>query len=147
VSGHALPDLTEVGKVEPYLRSVGEMLRAVRDQDSGCVSYGVRLPDGDRWFVKEAVTGRARRSPVRAWAFHRAVRHPVIVPQLHWFGVRGGSGTAVVMPWHAGEVLAAAPIPTTPWPASAPGRSTGPPAPTPANASGAYGSWCGGEGR
>ncbi|MFJ8533234.1 serine/threonine protein kinase [Streptomyces sp. NPDC093591] len=105
MSGHALLDLTEVGEVEPYLRSVGEVLRAFRDQDSGCVSYGVRLPDGDRWFVKEAATGPARRSLDRAWAFHRAVRHPVIVPQLHRFGVRGGAGTAVVMPWHTGEVL------------------------------------------
>ncbi|WP_369169585.1 hypothetical protein AB5J49_17630 [Streptomyces sp. R28] len=105
MSGHALLDLAEAGEVEPYLRSVGEVLRAFRDQDSGCVSYGVRLPDGERWFVKEAATDRARRSLDRARAFHRAVRHPVIVPQPHRFAVRGGGGTAVVMPWHAGEVL------------------------------------------
>ncbi|WP_246101028.1 hypothetical protein [Streptomyces cyaneus] len=84
---------------------MGEVLRAFREQESGCVSYGVRLPDGECWFVKEAATGQARRSLDRAWAFHRAVRHPVIVPQLHRFGVRDGGGTAVVMPWHAGEVL------------------------------------------
>lgn len=105
MSGHALLDLSEVDEVEPYLRSVGEVFRAFREQDSGCVSYGVLLPDGERWFVKEATTDRARRSLDRAWAFHRAVRHPVIVPQLHRFQVRGGGGTAVVMPWRAGEAL------------------------------------------
>lgn len=104
MSGHALLDLTEVGEVEPYLGSVGEVFRAFRDQDSGCVSYGVRLPGGERWFVKESTTDAARRSLDRAWAFHRSVRHPAIVPQPHRFAVRGGH-TAVVMPWHRGEVL------------------------------------------
>lgn len=80
------------------------MFRAFRDQDSGCVSYGVRLASGEHWFVKEATTAAARHSLDRAWTFHRAVRHPVIVPQLHRFAV-GSGGQAVVMPWHSGEVL------------------------------------------
>lgn len=108
MTGHPLLDLAETEEVEPCLRSVGEVFRAFRDQDSGCVSYGVRLPDGERWFVKEATTDAAERSLDRAWAFHRAVRHPAIVPQLHRFAVRGrdgDDGTAVVMPWRAGEVL------------------------------------------
>ncbi len=67
------------------------------------MSYGVRLAGGERWFVKEAVTRDARRSLDRAWAFHRAVRHPAIVPQVHRIAVRGGC--AVVMPWRDGEVL------------------------------------------
>jgi hypothetical protein len=102
---HPLLAVDEVPAVEPYLRSVGEVFRAFRDQDSGCVSYGVLLPDGDRWFVKEAVTGQAQRSLDRAWSFHRAVRHPVIVPQLHRIAVRGSSRTAAVLPWHQGEPL------------------------------------------
>jgi serine/threonine protein kinase len=101
---HPLLGASEVPDVERSLRCVGEVFRAFRDQDSGCVSYGVLLPDGERWFVKEATTRAAGRSLERAWAFHRAVRHPVIVPQLHRFAVRDGR-TAVVMPWHAGEVL------------------------------------------
>ncbi|MEU6352254.1 hypothetical protein ABZ896_23500 [Streptomyces sp. NPDC047072] len=74
------------------------------EQDAGCVSYGVRLPGGERLFVKEAADGRGQRSLDRAWEFHRAVRHPVIVPQLHRIVV-GGRRTAVVMPWHEGEIL------------------------------------------
>jgi len=102
---HPLLDAHDVPAVEPYLRTVGEVFRAFREQDSGCVSYGVLLPDGRRWFVKEAVTDRAQRSLDRAWAFHRAIRHPVIVPQLHRIAVRGSSRTATVMPWCKGEPL------------------------------------------
>ncbi len=57
-----------------------------------------------RWFVKEAVTDRGRHSLERAWAFHRAVRHRAIVPQVHRIAV-GSDGAAVVMPWREGEVL------------------------------------------
>ncbi len=83
---------------------MGELFRAFRDQDSGCVSYGVQLPDGERWFVKEATTPAAQASLDRAWTFHRAVRHPAIVPQLHRITVADGH-TAAVMPWHPGESL------------------------------------------
>ncbi|WP_329912200.1 serine/threonine protein kinase [Streptomyces sp. SP18BB07] len=62
------------------------------------------MPDrGERWFVKTAVTGAGLRSLERAWRFHRAVRHPVIVPQVRRIVV--GDGQAVVMPWRDGEVL------------------------------------------
>ncbi|MEU0386412.1 serine/threonine-protein kinase [Streptomyces chartreusis] len=101
---HPLLEITEVARTEPYLRTVGEVFRAFRDQDSGCVSYGVRLADGERWFVKEATTDAAQRSLHRAWAFHRAVRHPAIVPQLHRFAT-GDGRTAVVLPWRRGESL------------------------------------------
>ncbi|WDV51929.1 hypothetical protein PV963_16880 [Streptomyces coeruleorubidus] len=53
---HPLLGIDEVARTEPYLRTVGEVFRAFRDQDSSCVSYGVRLADGERWFVKEATT-------------------------------------------------------------------------------------------
>lgn len=102
--GHPLLGLSAIDVLEPCLRRVGEVFRAFRRQDSGCVSYGVRLPDGERWFVKEAVTEGACRSLERAWAFHRAVCHPVIVPQVHRIAVDGGR-VAAVMPWREGEVL------------------------------------------
>ncbi|MEU0943849.1 serine/threonine protein kinase [Streptomyces canus] len=104
MTAHPLLDVDEIPETEPYLRSVGEVFRSFREQDSGCLSHGVRLPDGSRWFVKEATTDRAQRSLDRAWAFHRAVRHPAIVPQLHRIAV-GDRRTAVVMPWHDGEIL------------------------------------------
>jgi hypothetical protein len=104
MTAHPLLDVDELPGTEPYLRTVGEVFRSFREQDSGCVSHGVRLPDGTRWFVKEATTDRGRRSLDRAWAFHRTVRHPAIVPQLHRIAV-GDRRTAVVMPWHDGEIL------------------------------------------
>ncbi|MGW3847269.1 serine/threonine protein kinase [Streptomyces fagopyri] len=101
---HPLLGVDEVPAVEPYLGRVGEVFRAFREQESGCVSYGVRLLDGGRWFLKEAVTDRGRRSLERGWAFHRSVRHRAIVPQVHRIAVQDG-GWAVVMPWREGEVL------------------------------------------
>ncbi|MET8075743.1 serine/threonine protein kinase [Streptomyces sp. NPDC005303] len=104
MTAHPLLDVDAISETEPYLRSVGEVFRSFREQDSGCLSHGVRLPDGSRWFVKEATTDRAQRSLDRAWAFHGTVRHPAIVPQVHRIAV-GVRRTAVVMPWHDGEIL------------------------------------------
>lgn len=100
---HPLLGVDEVPAVETYLGRVGEVFTVFREQDSGCVSYGVRLLDGARWFVKEAADERGRRSLDRGWAFHRSVRHTAIVPQVHRMAVR--DGWAVVMPWREGEVL------------------------------------------
>ncbi|WP_055495329.1 hypothetical protein [Streptomyces sp. TP-A0356] len=100
---HPLLGVDSVPDLEGYLRRVGVVFRVFGQRDSGCASYGVRLPGGERWFVKQAVTGDARRSLERAWAFHRSVRHPVIVPQVH--RIAAGDGAAVVMPWREGEVL------------------------------------------
>ncbi|ULR50857.1 serine/threonine protein kinase [Streptomyces deccanensis] len=92
------------GPIGDYLARIGDVFRVFGRQDSGCVAYGVQLPDRDeRWFVKTALGGRGLRSLERAWDFHRSVRHPVIVPQLHRIASRFGS--AVVMPWRDGEVL------------------------------------------
>ncbi|MFM9693453.1 serine/threonine protein kinase [Streptomyces europaeiscabiei] len=102
---HPLLGLERIdGPVAECLARIGEVFRVFEKQDSGCVAYGVRLPDRDeRWFVKTAVEAVGRRSLERAWDFHRAVRHPVIVPQVHRIAVPDGS--AVVMPWRDGEVL------------------------------------------
>ncbi|MDV9177591.1 serine/threonine protein kinase [Streptomyces sp. W16] len=105
VTPHPLLAVAEIPAVEPYLRTVGEIFRSFREQDSGCVSYGVQLPDGESWFVKEATTAPARASLDRARVFHQAVRHPVIVPQSHRIAVADGGRTAVVMPWCDGKSL------------------------------------------
>lgn len=101
---HPLLHVTEVPEIEPYLRTAGKIFRAFRTQDSGNISYGVQLPDGTRWFVKAATTDRAQHSLDNARDFHRAVRHPAIVPHLHRIAV-GNGRTAVVTPWRAGECL------------------------------------------
>src|SRR3954467_10634075 len=80
MTAHPLLDVDEIPATEPYLRTVGQVFRSFREQDSGCLSHGVRLPDGTRWFVKEATTDRGRRSLDRAWSFHRTVRHPALGP-------------------------------------------------------------------
>ncbi|MCC9704007.1 serine/threonine protein kinase [Streptomyces sp. MNU76] len=102
---HPLLDVDRVeGPLGAYLSRVGDVFRVFGKQDSGCMAYGVRLRVRDeRWFVKTAVTAVGRRSLERAWGFHQAVRHPVIVPQVHRIALRDGS--AVVMPWRDGEVL------------------------------------------
>lgn len=102
---HPLLGLERIdGPVAECLARIGEVFRVFAKQDSGCVAYGVRLPDRDeRWFVKTAVDAEGLRSLERAWGFHRAVRHPVIVPQVHRVATR--DGPAVVMPWRDGEVL------------------------------------------
>lgn len=92
------------GPLAAYLARIGDVFRVFEKQDSGCVAYGVRLPDRDeRWFVKTAIATEGRRSLERAWGFHQAVRHPVIVPQVHRIALP--EGLAVVMPWRDGQVL------------------------------------------
>jgi serine/threonine-protein kinase len=103
---HPLLAVEEFPAAEPYLRTVGEVFRSFREQDSGCVSYGVQLPDGEHWFVKEATTAPAQTSLDRAWVFHQAVRHPVIVPQLHRITVTDGGRHALARPGESLYVLA-----------------------------------------
>ncbi|MFI9027713.1 serine/threonine protein kinase [Streptomyces sp. NPDC053560] len=103
MTDHPLLGTHEVPALEPLLARVGEVFAAGPVHDSGCRTYGVRLPDGERWCVKEAVTDAAEESLDRGWAFHRAVRHPVIVPQVH--RLRVGARSAVVLPWRDGESL------------------------------------------
>lgn len=100
---HPLLGADEVPAVEPYLAQVGEVFTAGPVRDPGCRTYGVRLPDGERWAVKEAVTDAGQRSLERGWAFHRAVRHPAIVPQVH--RLSAGGRTVVLLPWRDGECL------------------------------------------
>jgi serine/threonine-protein kinase len=81
---------------------IGEVFHVFDQQDSGCVSYGVRLGD-ERLFVKTATTPAAARSLARAARVHAAVRHPAILAPLRV--VPDGDGIALVYPWADGEVL------------------------------------------
>lgn len=61
MDSHPLLSAAEVTETEPCLRNVGEVFRTFGEQDSGCIGYGVQLPDGERRFVKAALTGCAIR--------------------------------------------------------------------------------------
>ncbi|MET8013567.1 serine/threonine protein kinase [Streptomyces sp. NPDC005271] len=102
MSPHPLLSAESVGVLETYLEEVGTVFRAFRDQDSGCVSFGVAVDDKP-WFVKGATTPSATASLRRAVEVHDAVRHGAVVPLGHHFRVRGG--LALVYPWVEGEVL------------------------------------------
>ena len=98
--------LTNVSRVdmaiEPYLAQVGDVFRAFRDQDSGCVSYGV-LAGGQRWFVKHSRDPRGLASLGRAQVLHSRIRHQAL-PRLHnTFETPGG--LALVYDWVPGELL------------------------------------------
>ncbi|SEC16607.1 serine/threonine protein kinase [Streptomyces sp. 2314.4] len=99
---HLLLDTETVDALEPYLEDVGTVFHAFREQDSGCVSYGVAV-GGERWFVKGATESEATTSLRRAVRVHAAVQHPVIVPLQHTFDIAGG--LALVYPWVDGTVL------------------------------------------
>jgi serine/threonine protein kinase len=102
MSTHPLLDVDSVELLEPYLSSVGEIFHAFREQDSGCVSYGVAV-GGEPWFVKGATTMEAVASLRRAVSVHAMVRHPAIVPLVRSFTIQ--DGLALVYPWAEGEVL------------------------------------------
>nr|AGZ94034.1 serine/threonine protein kinase [Streptomyces sp. MMG1612] len=99
---HPLLDAVSVDLLEPYLTDVGEIFRAFREQDSGCVSYGVEVA-GERWFVKGSTTPAAAESLRRAVHVHSVTQHPAIIPLRHHFAVR--DGLALVHPWVDGQVL------------------------------------------
>jgi serine/threonine protein kinase len=99
---HPLLDAGPVDALEPFLHEVGSVFSVFREQDSGCVSYGVDV-GGKRWFVKGAVTSEAVASLRRAVQVHALVGHPVIVPLERSLALRGG--LALVYPWVEGEVL------------------------------------------
>lgn len=99
---HPLLDAVSIDLLEPYLADVGKIFRAFREQDSGCVSFGVQVGD-ERWFVKGSTTPAAAESLRGAVRVHSVTRHPGIVPLRHHFAVR--DGLALVHPWVDGQVL------------------------------------------
>jgi serine/threonine-protein kinase len=88
--------------IEEYLAQVGTVFRAFRDQDSGCVSYGVEA-EGKHWFVKHADNPRGMGSLRRARHLHTTVAHPAL-PHLH-DAIETPTGLALVYDWLPGELL------------------------------------------
>jgi len=89
-------------EIEVALGEAGTIVRAYREQDSGCVSYVVEQP-GRRLFVKAAMTSHGTASLARAAALHEAVRHRALPRLLNTFD--SPQGPAHVYAWVPGEVL------------------------------------------
>lgn len=88
--------------IEFYMAQAGEVFRAFRNQDSGCVSYGV-LAQGRRWFVKHSEDPRGVASLRRAQYLHSNVGHRALPHLYHTFETPGE--LALVYEWVPGELL------------------------------------------
>ncbi|MFC2078297.1 serine/threonine protein kinase [Candidatus Bipolaricaulota bacterium] len=89
-------------ELEALLKSCGRIVRAYRQQDSGCVSYVVDH-GSRRLFVKAAITDAGAESLTRAAALHAAVRHPALPTLLNTF--RCIERPVHVYEWVSGTVL------------------------------------------
>ncbi|MEO5711237.1 MAG: hypothetical protein ABIQ59_15625, partial [Nocardioidaceae bacterium] len=87
---------------ERWVRGLGEVFAVFDQQDSGCVSYGVRVGD-ERWFVKTPTTPAAVASLRSAVRFHAAVRHSAINPVLQV--VAFDDAPVLVLPWLDASLL------------------------------------------
>jgi serine/threonine protein kinase len=88
--------------IEDYLLEEGHIFRAFRDQDSGCVSYGVEA-GGRRWFVKHSDEPRGLASLRRAEHLAAVAHHPAL-PRLR-NTIETPGGLALVYDWAPGELL------------------------------------------
>ena len=99
-------DLTSIHEsdapIEELVHEAGEVVRAYREQDSGCVSYVLEIARG-RLFVKAARTDAARASLLRAEALHGAIRSPALPRLLNVFETP--EGPVHVYEWVPGEIL------------------------------------------
>jgi serine/threonine-protein kinase len=106
--GSASTDLPPID----FLRSLGVVFAEFsRTQDSGNISYGVRIGD-DRYFVKTAgnledkpYLDHAERTALlrHAIRFYGNVSHPIVPPLLHV--TESAHGPMLVYPWCDGELL------------------------------------------
>lgn len=101
---HPLLDLETTASARTLVDEVGEVFRVFDQQDSGCVSFGVRV-GRQRWFVKTATTPAAAASLERAVAVHAAVRHPAVLAPAHVLREGAAAWPVLVYPWLDGEVL------------------------------------------
>ncbi|MBE1445728.1 hypothetical protein [Paenibacillus sp. OAS669] len=90
-------------EIENLLTECSEIFKVFNKQDSGCVSYGVRLPSEERLFVKHAETANAVAYLKQSETFHSEVKHPALPKLLHSFPTL--NGYAHVYDWVEGEVL------------------------------------------
>jgi len=85
-----------------YLSHMGHIFTVFDQQDSGCISYGVRAEE-QNWFVKYADSLEAMEFMRNAEAFHQTVVHPNIPKLINTFTT--ANGFALVYEWVNGEVL------------------------------------------
>lgn len=86
-----------------WLTGLGQVFTVFDLQDSGCVSYGVTTRS-DQLFVKTSTTAGAASSLRSGLRFHADVHHQAIVAPTAAYTFADGH-TAVVYPWHDGQVL------------------------------------------
>ncbi len=98
-----LVDVDEIQEdIESYLARWGRIFKTFRQQDSGCVSYGVALA-GRQWFVKHSDQARGIASLRRARHLHSVVEHPALARLHNAFTTPGG--LALVYEWLPSQVL------------------------------------------
>jgi serine/threonine-protein kinase len=89
--------------IESFLNGAGEVFKAFREQDSSCVSYGVRVGETS-WFIKYSDHPRGKASLERAMRIYSSVQHSAL-PVLRNSFTTPGDGLALVLDWLPGEVL------------------------------------------
>ncbi|HEX3003799.1 MAG TPA: hypothetical protein VHO27_06290, partial [Angustibacter sp.] len=101
---HPLLGPETIPSARALVSEVGEVFRVFDRQDSGCVSYGVRV-GAQRWFVKTATTAAAAGSLERAIAVHAAVHHRAVLAPVHVLREGPDARPVLIYPWLDGEVL------------------------------------------
>ena len=100
---HPLLDVEKIDTdIESYLIDIGEIFRAFRDHDSGCISFGVAI-EGGRWFVKHSDVPIAIQRLRQAIHLNSIVRHKALPRLRHSFET--DDGFSVVYDWVDGECL------------------------------------------
>ena len=107
ISDEARLDLTKIKKIntdiKTFLPKNGEVFKIFDQQDSGCMSYGVKM-NGQRWFIKEFAEQRTVDSFYRAITLHRELDHPALGHLCNNFETPKG-GLALVYDWLPGEIV------------------------------------------
>lgn len=88
--------------LEYYLDSQGQIFAEFKQQDSGCVSYGIDTSDGS-YFVKYSQNKQGMTSLENAYKFHSKVKDPLL-PKLH-NRIEDPYGIALVYDWVYGDNL------------------------------------------
>ena len=100
-------DLTQINRIDTdiktFLTQTGEVFKVFNHQDSGCISYGVKI-GCQHWFVKESSEPRTVESFHRAIKLHSQIVHPVL-PCLHNAFETPIGGLALVYDWLPGEII------------------------------------------
>jgi serine/threonine-protein kinase len=85
-----------------FLQRIGTVFKVFDKQDSGCVSYGVRI-EGTKWFVKHTERPEAIQWMRNAVSFNSELLHRCLPRLRNAFDT--ANGFALVYDWVEGEVL------------------------------------------